>query len=161
MSNQRFLYCFDTSALIDGWRRYFPPDVLRSLWDQKIPELIATDRIKAPDYVLLEIAQRSDELHAWVQARQQIFVPTIAKIQRRVSHIINTYPDFLQERSSNGLWADPYVIALAQEQNRTVVTYERLKDRNARRLKIPDVCNALGVEWMDLLGLMRREGWIF
>ncbi len=160
MSNKNVAYCFDTSAFINSWRRLYPIDVLPSLWD-RIDYLIASDRIKAPEYVLMEIARVSDELHSWVQTRPQMFVPALAGIQTRVSHIINTYPAFLQERSPDGVWADPYVIALAQEQNRIVVTWETLADRNARRLKIPNICNALGVEWMNLLDLMRREAWTF
>jgi hypothetical protein len=162
MNNQGAIYCFDTSAFINGWGKYYPRDTFRSLWDQKINELIATDRIKAPEDVLLEIARKADDrLHAWVRAHEHMFVLSTANIQARVAHIVNTYPDFLEQRSADGIWADPYVIALAQEQNRIVVTYETLKDRNARRPKIPDICNALSVEWITLLNLMQREDWIF
>jgi len=160
MSNREVLYCFDTSVLINGWRRLYPPDVLPSLWIQ-LSGLVEGDRVKAPEEVLLEIARVSDELHAWVQTRPQMFIPATTEIQARVSNIVNTYPNFMQERSPDGVWADPYVIALAQEQNRVVVSYERHAERNARRLKIPDICKAVGIDCINLLDLMRGEGWKF
>lgn len=160
MINQEVLYCFDTSAFINSWRRLYPPDVLPSLWS-RLSDLVSVDRVKSPEQVLLEIARISDELHAWVKRRTQIFVPATPEIQAGVSKLVNTYPNFMQERSPDGVWADPYVVALAQEQNRVVVTWERAADRNARRLKIPNICEAIGIECINLLDLMRREGWRF
>jgi hypothetical protein len=153
-------YCFDSSAFIDSWRRYYPPDVLPSLWG-RLSDLVQSDRIKAPDQVLLEIARGSDELRDWAKSHSQMFVPETRAVQRQVSQIINSYPNFLQERSPDGVWADPYVIAVARVENRILVTWEKPAARGARRIKIPDVCSALGVECINLLDLMRREGWTF
>jgi hypothetical protein len=153
-------YCFDSSAFIDSWRRYYPPDVLPSLWG-RLSDLVQSDRIKAPDQVLLEITRGSDELREWADSHSQIFIPETTAVQRQVSRIINLYPNFLQERSPDGVWADPYVIAVAQAENRILVTWEKPAARGARRIKIPDVCNALGLECINLLDLMRREGWTF
>jgi hypothetical protein len=60
--------------------------------------------------------------------------------------------------------ADAYVIALAQIHGGTVVTQETTaaEKRNSKQTHfIPDVCRDLGVPCINLLGLMRREGWKF
>ena len=56
---------------------------------------------------------------------------------------------------------DPWVIALAQDlQNGVVVTQEKIS-RNKDKPKIPNICDDLGIECIDILGLMRKEKWIF
>ena len=37
-------YCFDTSAILDAWVRYYPPDVMPDLWE-KIAEMIDNNEI--------------------------------------------------------------------------------------------------------------------
>ncbi|HOV80292.1 MAG TPA: DUF4411 family protein [Bacillota bacterium] len=43
----------------------------------------------------------------------------------------------------------------------TVVTGEKAVGHGAKRLKIPNVCQAIGVECIDFLKLIRKEGWWF
>jgi hypothetical protein len=39
-------YCIDTSALIEAWVRYHPPDVFPTLWNQ-IDDLVDSGRLVA------------------------------------------------------------------------------------------------------------------
>jgi hypothetical protein len=160
MTTQAVIYCIDASAFIDGWRRYYPPDVLPSLWS-RIGDLAEEGRIKTPEEVRLELRRGADELFAWVGNYDQMFMLATEEIQTRVSGIVNSFPNFLPERSPDGVWADPYVIAVAQEHNGIVVTGEKPADANARHPKIPNICNALGIMCVSLLDLMRRENWRF
>jgi len=48
------MYCIDTSALIHGWRRDYPPDVFRSLW-QQLDQLVAEGKLFSSIEVLLEL----------------------------------------------------------------------------------------------------------
>ena len=60
--------------------------------------------------------------------------------------------------------ADAYVIALARLKNGVVVSQETSvneKNRPRRSYYIPDVCRDLGVPCINLLGMMRREKWVF
>jgi hypothetical protein len=77
-----------------------------------------------------------------------------------VSEVVARFPQFVPERSPDGIWADPYVIALAKVDNLVVVTGEKKAAPNAKP-HIPNVCDALGVECIPLLHLFRREGWQF
>ena len=55
---------------------------------------------------------------------------------------------------------DPWVVATAQCFKCVVVTEEVFSGGPAR-VKIPNVCADLGVECLNLLGLMREEKWQF
>jgi Domain of unknown function (DUF4411) len=56
--------------------------------------------------------------------------------------------------------ADPFVIGLARARNGIVVT-EETPTNNLERPRIPDVCDALGVECLNLVGFIEHVGWTF
>ncbi len=57
-------FCIDTCALIDLWRRYYPPDVFPGLWAD-IEKLIGQGRLIAPREVLEELRGVDDEMLEW------------------------------------------------------------------------------------------------
>jgi hypothetical protein len=150
-------YSFDTSALLDGWVRYYPRDVFPDVWTG-FEELIDLGDLRATDEVLVELSRRDDEVHAWAKERKdQLFVPIDAAIQEKVTEILTDHERLLRARGSG---ADPFVIALAMNEKATVVTAER-KSGSLGKPKIPDVCEVLAVPCIDLLGLFRQLGWRF
>lgn len=62
-------YVIDTGALIDLWRRRYPRDVFRTLWN-KIEEMIRTGELIAPQEVLVELQRQHDELSAWARGQK-------------------------------------------------------------------------------------------
>jgi hypothetical protein len=68
-------YCIDTSAILDGWKRYYPPDVFPSLWTN-LEVLIASAELIAPDEVLHELAG-NDEVLRWAKARMGCLFPSM------------------------------------------------------------------------------------
>jgi len=56
------MYCIDTSALIHGWRRDYPPDVFRSLWEQ-LDQLIKIGKLFSSFEVLLELERGGDDIY--------------------------------------------------------------------------------------------------
>lgn len=47
-------YSIDTSSILDGWRRYYPPDVFQQLWT-RLDDLIAEGSLRATEEVLVEL----------------------------------------------------------------------------------------------------------
>jgi uncharacterized protein DUF4411 len=154
------VYSIDSSALIDAWLRKYPPDFLPSLWDQ-MSALIDAGELVAAEDVKEELRRGGDDLYAWVMDREAMFREDTEPIQARVDHIVNNFPSFVPERVPDGIWADPYVIALAQETNAAVVTSEQMAPPNARHLKIPNVCASLRVRCLNLIEFFRERGWKF
>jgi hypothetical protein len=150
-------HCFDTSAFLQCWARYYPPDVFSGLWE-KLNDYAAHQAIVAPDEVRFEIEKQDDGLHEWVKARPYLFVSLDEEIQRAASSILAAYP-LLVKASAQRTQADAFVIALAQTRRIPVVTEERGGSPN--KPKIPSVCAALGIPCMTVVQFIRSQGWQF
>jgi Domain of unknown function (DUF4411) len=134
------MYCFDTSAFIQGFRLY-PSEVLPDLWDEKIDSVIRSGGLVSPDEVLRELERRDDAVHASAKARSGLFVPIDDEMQFAVTEILAAFPKLMQENKNRNA-ADPWVIALAKTRSLTVVTYER-PVRVERDPRIPEGLRAL------------------
>lgn len=69
-----------------------------------------------------------------------------------------------EEKAALNESADAYVIALAKHRDWVVVSQEtsaQEKHRPHQSYFIPDVCRDLGIPCVNLLGMMRREKWVF
>jgi hypothetical protein len=152
-------YSVDTSALLDGWRRYYPPDVFPPVWE-KIDELIEGEILVASEEVILELKRKDDDVYGWAKERSGMFVPSADKdIQIAVSRILADHKKLIDERK-NRSGADPWVIAVAQVRECAVLTGEK-PTGNPKRPNIPDVCSALGIRWINMLQLFREQHWVF
>jgi len=140
---------------MDAWVRYYPPDVFETLW-KRFDNLIDAGHLVAIDEVRRELEKKEDDLCKWIVARPKMLVTLDEAIQGRANPIINRFPSLTNTKSVMRGAADPFVIALAQERNLTVVTAESPKPTKPR---IPDVCASLGVPCITLVELFRREGW--
>lgn len=155
-SNGSGKYSIDTSALLNAWRRSYPPDVFPSLW-RKIDELIENGALIASEEVLVELERKDDEVYRWAQERASMFVPIDGHVQQLVRNILQSYRRLVDTRR-NRSGADPFVIALAQIEGCTVVTNE-LPSSNLSKPRIPDVCAALAIRCISFLDLVREQGW--
>ena len=153
-------YCIDTSALIDGWVRWYPIDVFPSLWD-KIGAMVDAGKLIAPNEVLEELKQKEgDTLTEWVSAHKQMFRIEDIDLQENAVDIINRFPR-LVDPNSNVTEADPFVIALARLTNAVVITGEKATGQLESNPHIPDVCRHYNVKCINILEFIREQGWIF
>lgn len=152
-------YSIDSSALIHGWERAYPPKTFPTVWE-RLDELARTDSLCASVEVLNELEKKDDELHTWCKVRATMFADVDDATQEAMSHIMGTYPR-LVDTSKGKSGADPFVIALAQsyEPTLTVVTEERGGSTN--KPKIPFVCRQEGLRCINLLQLIEEQGWTF
>lgn len=149
-------YCFDTSAFIEPWRRLYPPDVFPAVWE-KLDDLIGTGRLIATIEVYEDLKRKDDEILEWAKIRKDIFLPIDDGIQETLIEILGTYPRLVDsKRGRSG--SDPWVVALARMEECAVVTYET-PSGNLDKPKIPDVCQDMRIDSMNLLDLFREEGW--
>ena len=153
------MFVIDTSSILHAWRRDYPPDTFPSLWE-RLEQLARDGILVAPSEVLLELERGGDDVHEWARA-QDLFVEPDTDAQARVTEIVDRWPNFVPDDSHDGIWADPYVVALAAVRTATVVSGEDMAPDNARRPKIPNVCRDLGIPHCTLLGLLRSQGWTF
>jgi hypothetical protein len=114
------------------------------------------DKLLAPAEVLHEIAKKEDDLHKWLKARPHFFRPLDEPVQVAVREILNRFPRLVDTKKGRD-GADPFVIAQAQVSSAIAVTQEEPRPRS-QSPSIPDVCEALGVKWIDFPGLIEVMG---
>ena len=152
------LYCFDTSAFLQAWRRSYRPAVFVTLW-QRLDDMINSGKIIASHEVLGELAKKDDEVYKWVKQRSIMFVPIDEPVQLEVRNILRAHPRLIDTRNGRS-GADPFVIGLAKLKDACVVTDE-FPSNNPDKPKIPDVCGALKVPCCRLQDVFEREGLTF
>ncbi len=152
-------YSIDTSAILDARVRYYAPDVFPGPWE-KLEKLIETGGLIATRLVLIELEQKDDEVCQWGRSRERMFTDVDLRIQAKAKDILRTHGRLVDDRRI-GVQADVFVIALANLEGCAVVTGERPAREHEKKLKIPDVCRALRIQCLDMLGLFRKEGWRF
>ena len=156
------IYSIDNSSLMDWQARYYPTDVFSGLVE-RMDSLIDAQRGFAPALVKEEIgAVGTTGVIQWAESHAGIFVPTSELLAETLA-IQNQFTGLRDPRAEYEE-ADAYVIALAKMRNGIVVTQETSaaeKQKPKRTHFIPDVCRELGIPCVNLLGLIRREGWRF
>lgn len=154
------IYSVDTSALVDAWRRWYPPDTHPSLW-VNIDAVAQEGRLFISDMVLEELYERDDELASWCDEREPFLCqPSDDAVQEVLREVINAHPNLGATIPGGKNFADPYVIAAAHVRSATVISHEN-RTGNLNGPKIPDVCRVYGIEYRRLPDLIRAEGWRF
>jgi hypothetical protein len=92
-------------------------------------------------------------------AQSGLFVPLTRDLQLATRQVLLEHQRMLG-RGGGRNGADPFVVALARLHGGTVVTEETMSN-NLSKPRIPDVCQALGVPWLDLVGFVQCQGWSF
>jgi hypothetical protein len=160
MSMKSDRYCLDANVLIEAWQKYYSPKFCSDYWNVLI-ELGNQDVIFIPEMVFEEITRTEDELAEWLKTSR---IP-IKKITEPVTiYLRNIYTenplhknlvDNIKARSL----ADPWVIAHAMYEGATVVTKEvKVTALNSPKVKIPDVCDNMGVRWMNDFNMIEELG---
>jgi hypothetical protein len=129
-----------------------------------VEDLIAAGKWYAVEGVHDEIGHVGClDLKVWANTNKAHFLQHDKSILKQANAITSSFPGLIDPYARHDE-ADRYVIALAKLNNWTVVTHETPALRKKMALRthfIPDVCREIGVICIDLLDLMRNEGWNF
>lgn len=150
-------YVFDTGVLIQ--LRNYPRDIFPGLWE-RLESMIREGKIIFTSEVFREISERDDEISKWAKQFKENFPKPTEKEQEKVKEILTQFPLLIKKQNilANKADADPFVIAKAAVEDRTVVSTEKKKP-NAP--KIPNVCEHFKVPHMTLFDFFRAEGLSF
>lgn len=152
------IYCVDTSAFLDLYRRSHPMEQNPSLW-AKLAEMAEAARFVAPKEVLRELSVHDDQLSAWANARKGMFVAPDEDLQETLSEVLSVFPGCVSD-DPRSAFADPWVVALAKLRQIPVLTFE-VPSGNSQGVKIPDMCKHFGVPYLTPWKLIEIEGWRF
>lgn len=156
-------YLLDTNIFIRS-KNELPVDVWPSFW-QTIARLISQGLICSSEKVRREIEHGNDELTVWMKAHAtpSFYCPIDGDVlskysatQEWASQQNFTLPALKDYADTDK--ADAFLVATAAAKGMTLVTYETPDPNCKKRVKIPDACLPLGVNFCDLNTALRRLG---
>jgi hypothetical protein len=141
--------------------RWLPASRHPKAW-RRLSSLIDDHRLIAPRAVLGELKARDDAHLTWARRHKPMFQTHTAEIVRRASAIVKRFPDLVDVNAVNDS-ADPFVVALAGEQNTLIEKVIIVTDEKFApgRTRIPHVCQALALRYLTVHQLYLFEGWPF
>lgn len=152
-------YILDTCSWIE-LRESYKKKVFPGVWNS-IERFIVESHIKSPFEVFVELEEKeNDEVFQWVKTyRDTSFISAPKETQMGVRALLKKYPKLIDiSKAKDG--ADPFVIQVARELKAAVVTEEQ-KSGQIQFPMIPDVCQAEGIECINLIDVLDREGCVF
>lgn len=152
------LYCLDTNILIEGWTKHYAIDLCPDYWEI-LDRLAKENRIFCTMEVFREIEKADDGLAAWAEKRPHLFRELDEKVFECLQRIYHN-PDSrrLVDSSKFRSVADPWVIAHAMAEKAVVVTKEGFETNRTNRVKIPNVCEDMGVPCIGEFEFVGRIG---
>ena len=167
MNSSAHIYCIDANVLIQAWQKYYSPTICPDYWDV-LNELGREGRIFIPEEVKNEIIvpddndKSEDDLSKWLKRSSvPIMKPSEATIKcwQTILHA-NPIHKYLVDNMKGRSLADPWVISHALNNKATVVTKESpITSLNAKRpVTIPNVCDNMGIRWIDDFAFVKEIG---
>jgi hypothetical protein len=154
------LHLLDANVLITANRLYYQQDRVPEFWEWLL-HCGQNDEVKLPVEMIEEVRQGNDTLAEWMSDRDHLTALSLdeeADVALVQTVVTRGYASDLTDEEIEIIGRDPFLVsyALRDHKNRCVVTTEVSKPRRIRANKrIPDVCELLGVRWMDSFGLTR------
>jgi hypothetical protein len=156
-------YLLDANVFIQAQNQYYGFDIVPAFWDW----LIAANGagiVFSVEKVGDELFGYGDELSDWAKERAKAggfflqpddavlaALKDLALWARTQSFTDAAINEFLQA-------ADYYLVAHAYAHGHLVVTQEIFEPAITKKIKIPNACNGMGVEWMNTYAMLRTEG---
>lgn len=151
MSTQAKVYCLDANVLIQAWQKYYSPKFCPTYWEV-LNELGDLGRIFIAEEVFNEIIRTEDDLCKWLKASKIPVKSINEKVAKCLQEIYakDAIHKTLVDNTRSRSLADPWVIAHALSESAVVVTKEeKVTALNSNRIKIPNVCDNMGVTWIN------------
>lgn len=156
-------FWLDTNCFIEPSNGPYAFDLVPQFWDF-LDAQSKTGTISSPIMVFNELHDETvGELHAWAGARRNmgLFAEATAEVQAAFKEVadfvVANYPPEQATEFLDG--ADPWLVAHARAQGGLIVTHEALVGQGAKKPKIPNICQAFGLEPpIKVWEMLRRLG---
>jgi len=151
------VFIIDTSSLLE--LHHFPDDIFPSIW-KELDQLVQAGEMLAPHEVKREIERGHDEIVKWVKEHPRAFINLDAEQARHLDSLISEFPA-MSGADKTGPFADPLVVAMAMSMgtasDRLPVVVTEETPRGPGSLKIPNLCQRYGIQYVNLHGLLRKR----
>lgn len=156
-------YLIDTDVFIQAARLHYAFDLVPAFWDSLV-RLAEDGTIRSIDRVKQELGRGKDELAEWAntQFADAFFSTDEADVIESYGKIMTwvqgqaQFLDAAKAEFAGG--ADGWLVAYATVKGLVVVTHEQPAPDARRRVKIPNVCEAFDVRYVDTFVMLRELG---
>jgi hypothetical protein len=156
-------YVLDANVLIEAARHYYVFDIVPPFWQMLIDHannslVLSIDRVK------FELESGKDELAEWANGSfHDQFASTeeedVIAAYRKIMVWSQGQAQFTPgAKAEFARVADGWLVAYALAKVCIVVTREQFNSEAKARIKIPNVCRAFGVQYVDTFEMMRELG---
>jgi hypothetical protein len=156
-------YVLDANVFIEAARRYYAFDIAPLFWESLVQHA-ANRRLQSIDRVKQELERGKDELATWATSQfNDAFASTdeedVIESYSEVMSWVQVQDQFLDAAKADfAAVADGWLIAYARSKAFIVVTHEVFDPSSRRKVPIPNVCEALGVSYVDTFAMLRELG---
>lgn len=160
------MYLLDSDTFIQAKNLYYGFDICPGYWEW-MDGAVDGCAVRSVSKVYDELVAGNDELAQWIKGRKEdgrflpITDPATQNAFREIAAAVQG-SDYQPPAKAQFLaGADPWLVAKARVLGATVVTMERPNPAAKRRVPLPNICIAFGVQWMDTFALLRQHAAAF
>lgn len=156
------MYLLDSNILKEAKNRYHGFSICPGFW-KWLRQGSAAGLLGSVKKIRDEIndGDDDDELRVWINDGKplEFFVPDTATIDalKHVTSWVMAQDYDERNRTTFFAKADPLLIAYAMAHEGIVVTHEAYVPSNSKKVKIPNVCAAMDVGWINCFEMLGRE----
>ena len=154
------MYVLDTNVFIDAANAYYAFDLAPGYSDFLVQLFDSHHAVSIKSvYDELGEAGDGDPLKGWAKQYKQHFIAPDSRVVARYQQVMKWAQDNYEASAVSEFQrvADSWIVAHALANGWVVVTHEKSAPRSKKRIKIPDVCAALGVECLNPFTMLRSE----
>lgn len=152
-------YLLDTNVFIQAWKHYYAKDFCPAFWDWIMTGHDA-GQVFSIKKVYDEIAAGNDDLIDWVsEIDKSFFIEPSYETENAFARVYSWANEQNYENAAIAEFmevADGHLVAHALQGNYEVVTMEKVGN-SPKKIKIPNVCNAFGINCITTFEMLRRE----
>ncbi len=152
-------YLLDADVFIRAKRQHYGFDFCPAFWDWIIAAS-DNDKLFSVEMVRTELVAGSDDLSEWVRDRADGFflgsnehdIPSLRHVSEwayNQNYNTSAIDNFFEA-------ADYFLVVKALAGKHTIVTHE-VSSKSYKKIKIPDACIALGINYMTPFEMLSRE----
>lgn len=153
-------YLLDANIFITAKNLHYGFDFVPGFWDW-LDQSHSHGFVWSTRKVREELLAGEDVLSEWAAQRDSLFLAPDAQVTGSMQRLATWahsgayYPTAVSDFLSV---ADFELVAYAHSHEFTVVTHERPQPGARKRIRIPDACDALNVDWVGPYTMLRERG---
>jgi len=155
------VYVLDANVFMEAHRRYYQMEICPGFWE--VLAAHGPERLISISQVREEIYAGEDALKTWVQVEiagthfMNTDAPEVIAHYRDMMRSVQANTHYLDRAKAEfATSADGWIAAYAKAIGGCVVTHEEYDALIRKRVKLPNVCQDLGVPVVDTFALLRQ-----